>query len=102
MENQKTLSHSKQRITIILVVIALILTIPLVAMLFTSEVNWNLTDFVAAGILLLSAGFAIELAIRYAKTPTLRAILLVIILLTLFLVWAELAVGIFGTPFAGS
>ncbi|WP_316803626.1 hypothetical protein [Pedobacter nototheniae] len=102
MENQKNVNHSKHRVTIILVVIATILSIPLIAMFFTNEVNWTLIDFISAGILLLSASLAIELVIRYAKTPTLRTVLLVIILLTLFLVWTELAVGIFGTPLSGS
>ncbi|MCZ4223392.1 hypothetical protein [Pedobacter rhodius] len=102
MKNQETINLSKLRITIILVVTALILSIPLIAMQFTNEVKWTLSDFVAAAILLLSAGFGIELVIRKVKTGTLRTVLFVVILLALFLIWAELAVGIFGTPFAGS
>lgn len=102
MENQKTINPSKQRITIILIVTALILSIPLIAMQFTSEVKWGLPDFVIMGTLLLSAGFAIELVIRTVKTGTLRTVLFIVILLVLFLIWAELAVGVFGTPFAGS
>lgn len=102
MKNQETLNSGKLRITIILSVIASILAIPLIAMQFTNEVNWTLSDFVIAGILLLSTGLAIELVIRNLKTGTLRTVILVVILLALFLIWAELAVGIFGTPFAGS
>jgi len=55
-----------------------------------------------AAVLLLGTGLAIELVIRYVKTSLWRTILLIIILLILFLTWAELAVGIFGTSFAGS
>jgi hypothetical protein len=102
MKNQETLSLSKLRITIILVVTALILSIPLIAMQFTNEVKWTLIDFVAAGTLLLSSGLAIELVIRNVKAGTLRTILFAVILLVLFLIWAELAVGIFGSPLAGS
>ncbi|MCZ4244333.1 hypothetical protein [Pedobacter punctiformis] len=102
MENQKTINHSTQRMTIILIVVALILSIPLIAMQFTNEVKWGLFDFVVMGALLLSTGFAIELVIRKVKAGTLRTVLFFIILLALFLIWAELAVGIFGTPFAGS
>lgn len=102
MKNQETLNPVKLRITIILIVIALILSIPIIAMQFTNEVNWTMQDFVAAGILLLSTGLAIELTMRNIKNGISRTILLVIILLLLFLVWAELAVGVFGTPFAGS
>lgn len=102
MINQQTGNSSKLRIRIILVTTALILSIPLIAMQFTKEVNWTLSDFVIAAVLLLGTGLAIELVIRYVKTGLSRTILLVVILLLLFLTWAELAVGIFGTPFAGS
>ncbi|QDW24074.1 hypothetical protein FFJ24_004235 [Pedobacter sp. KBS0701] len=102
MKNQETLSSGKLRMIIFLSVMACILAIPLVAMQFTNEVNWTLSDFVTAGILLLSTCLTIELVIRNLKTGKLRTITLVVILLALFLIWAELAVGIFGTPFAGS
>lgn len=99
---QSTFSSPATRIAIILGVAAIILSIPLIAMQFTSEVNWDLTDFMVAGALLCSTGLAIELVIRNLKTGTLRTIILVVILSALFLIWAELAVGIFGTPFAGN
>ncbi len=102
MKNQETLNSGKLRITIILSVIASILAIPLVAMQFTNEVQWDTRDFAVMGTLLLSTGLAIELVLRNLKTGVLRTVILVAILLALFLIWAELAVGIFGTPFAGS
>ncbi|RDC58421.1 hypothetical protein DU508_05020 [Pedobacter chinensis] len=102
MKNKETNNHAKLRISIILVTIAVILSIPLIAMQFINQVKWTLIDFVAAGILLLTTGLAIELVIRNVKTNISRTVLLVIILIVTFLVWAELAVGIFGTPFAGS
>lgn len=102
MNNQQTHNPAKLRITVILVVIATILSIPLIAMQFTTEVKWELNDFIAAGSLLLIAGLAIEIVIRNVKTITFRNLLLAVILLILFLVWAEMAVGIFGSPIAGS
>lgn len=102
MKNQETLNSGKPRIIIILSVIASILAIPLIAMQFTNEVQWDLRDFVVVGILLLSTGLGIELVLRNLKPGILRTVILVVILLALFLIWAELAVGIFGTPFAGS
>jgi membrane-associated HD superfamily phosphohydrolase len=91
-----------KRLIIILIVVAVILTIPLVAMQFTTEVNWSLFDFAVAGILLLGTGLIIELILRNVKLLNHRILLSVIVLFILFLVWAELAVGLFGTPFAGS
>ncbi|MFD2581307.1 hypothetical protein ACFSR6_02320 [Pedobacter vanadiisoli] len=102
MKIRETLNSGKFRIMAILILTTGILAIPLIAMQFTHEVKWNLTDFMVAGALLLSTGLAIELVIRNLKTGTLRTIILLVILLVLFLIWAELAVGIFGTPFAGS
>jgi len=102
MKNQTVINSSKQRVAIILIVTTLILSIPLIAMQFTSEVNWDFKDFIAAAVLLLSAGFAIEVVIRNVKTNTLRTVLFLIILFALFLIWAEMAVGIFGSPIAGS
>ncbi|WP_316800699.1 hypothetical protein [Pedobacter frigidisoli] len=102
MRNQQTLQGSKLRITIILATTAVLLSIPLIAMQFTNEVKWTPSDFAVAAILLLSTDIAIELVIRNLRTGTTRTIMLIVILISLFLIWAELAVGIFGTPFAGS
>jgi len=102
MKNQQTINATKQRVTIILSVIATILSTPLIAMQFTNEVKWTIADFIAAGLLLLITALAIEIVIRNVKTITLRNILFAVILLILFLVWAEMAVGIFGSPIAGS
>ncbi|MGM9478447.1 hypothetical protein ACS5PU_18625 [Pedobacter sp. GSP4] len=103
MQNlQSLLNLPKTRIIIILAVVTLILSIPLIAMQFTNQVNWDLSDFLTAGALLLSTGLAIELVVRNLKAGTLKTVILIAILLALFLIWAELAVGIFGTPFAGS
>ena len=87
---------------IILAVVAIILLIPFIAMQFTDEVSWTVFDFLVMGILLLGTGLLIELVLRKMTNVKYRTFLLVAIILTFLLVWAELAVGIFGTPFAGS
>jgi hypothetical protein len=82
--------------------VALILSIPLIAMLFTNEVNWDVFDFIVMGALLLGTGLVVELVIRKVRNMDYRIGLIAVILVALFLIWAELAVGIFGSPFAGS
>lgn len=82
--------------------VAVLLMIPFVAMQFTAEVNWSPLDFVVAGVLLLGTGLLCELVFVRVKTRNARIVLCGLLLFILFLVWAELAVGIFGTPFAGS
>lgn len=52
-------------------------------------------DFIAAGVLLFSAGAAAVLAIRRYERPLQRGLALAAIGLGFSLVWAELAVGIF-------
>jgi len=44
--------------------VALILSLPLVAMQTTDEAVWSLADFVLAGVLLTTIGVALELAVR--------------------------------------
>ena len=72
------------------------------AMQFTNEVNWDLRDFVVMGVLLLGTGLMCELVLRKVKQTQHRVAICAALVVALFLVWAELAVGIFGTPFAGS
>jgi uncharacterized protein YybS (DUF2232 family) len=91
-----------KRLTGILITVALLLLIPLVAMQFTNEVDWSLSDFVIMGILLLGTGLICEFVMRKVKKTEKRIAVIAIILVVFFLIWAELAVGIFGTPFAGS
>ncbi|MNK55028.1 hypothetical protein D3C87_740280 [compost metagenome] len=95
-------TNTKQRLIITFGIIALILAIPLVAMQFTNEVDWKLFDFIIMGTLLTLTGLAIELVTRKVKSAQWKFLICALILFILFLIWAELAVGIFGTPFAGS
>jgi hypothetical protein len=90
-----------KRLIIILFTSAILLLIPFIAMQFTDEVNWSLLDFVVAGALLLSTGLMCELVIRKIDKIKYRIAICVALLVVLILIWAELAVGIFGTPLSG-
>jgi hypothetical protein len=100
--NSQTIPNKNTRLFLILSAAALVLSLPLIAMMFTNEVDWKLPDFIIMGILLFSTGLGIELVLRKVKGTLQRMLFCGAILLVLFLIWAELAVGIFGTPFAGS
>lgn len=91
-----------KRLIGILVTVTLILIIPLIAMQFDDGWKWDLIDFVGAGILLFGTGLLCELVMRKVKKTKHRIALCVALLTALFLIWVELAVGIFGTPFAGN
>ena len=90
-----------KRLLIIVLITAILLLIPLIAMQFTDEVNWTLFDFIVAGVLLSGTGMMIELVMRKVNNNMLRIALCVTLLVIQFFIWAELAVGIFGTPFSG-
>lgn len=91
-----------KRLIIIMITVALLLFIPLIAMQFTDEVNWTLFDFIVAGVLLLGTGMMCELVMRRITKISLRITVCVALLAIFLLIWAELAVGIFGTPLSGN
>jgi hypothetical protein len=80
----------------------LLLMIPLIGMYISKENKWSLFDFVTMGILLLTLSFGIKQVLKTTKDIKYRILILGVILIIFFLVWAELAVGIFGTPFGGN
>lgn len=92
----------KKNIIKIALATGFILLIPLVAMQFTEEVNWDLGDFVVMGTLLFITGLAYEFLARNISKRAHRIAIGIVILVVVLLLWAELAVGIFGTPLAGS
>jgi len=91
-----------RRPLVMLMIIGALLAIPLIAMQFTAEVNWTVMDFVIMGAMLLGLALAIELILRNVKKSNHRLALGVLAVVLFLLAWAELAVGIFETPFAGS
>ena len=91
-----------KRLLIILGIAAFLLVIPFIGTLVSDDVDWSGFDFLIMGILLFGSGLAIEFALRTFSTTMSRVIACVVILSIFFMVWAELAVGIFGTPFAGT
>jgi hypothetical protein len=75
----------------------LVLLLPLVAMQFTEEVDWDVADFVVAGALLLGVGLAYELAVRMTRDTSYRAAVGVALAAALLLAWVNGAVGIIGS-----
>ena len=96
------MTTDNKRLTGILLAVATLLLIPFVAMQFTNEVNWSVFDFVVAGGLLFGTGLLCELVLRKVQKVEYRIAICAVLLAALLLIWIELAVGIFGTPLAGS
>lgn len=96
------LTQDNRRLALYLSAIAFLLLLPLVAMQFTEEVNWTGGDFLVMGGLLLLVALGLDGILRVVKGFRNRIILVGLLLIVFLIVWAELAVGVFGTPFAGS
>ena len=90
-----------KRLIIIVFATAILLLIPLLAMQFSSEVNWTLLDFIVGGALLIGTGLVFDLILRRIKNINYRIFISIALLIVLLFIWAELAVGIFGTPIGG-
>ncbi len=73
---------------------ALVLLLPLAAMQFTDEVDWTLSDFVFAGILLSASLAAYELVARRTGDPCYRAGAGLAVAALFLLSWSNAAVGI--------
>ena len=75
-------------------VTVVVLLIPLVAMQFTNEVNWDIGDFVVMGFLLSSVGSIFILISRRMHRKH-RVVIGALLAIVFLYIWAELAVGIF-------
>lgn len=95
------MTQKQKSLTIYALPLAL-LCIPLLGNLFSKEVNWSATDFLIAGILLFETAFLINLVRSRIRKQSQRLLIGAFILVALTLIWIELAVGVFGSPIAGS
>lgn len=100
MEKQSTYSRS---ILGVALVTLLILSIPLVAMQFTDEVNWGVGDFIIMGALLFGTGVLFVLVMRLSSNIVYKTAVGLAIGATFFMVYVNLAVGLIGGgPHAGN
>ena len=77
--------------------VVLLLLLPAVAMRFTSEVDWDETDFIVMGFIFGSLGLALEFMVTRSESIAYRIASGIAILAAFLLVWANLAVGMIGS-----
>jgi len=68
---------------------------------FSAQLTWTAGDYVVAALLLYGLAFALAQTWQRLPRSPWRVGLIALIVLAFLMVWAELAVGIFGTPLAG-
>ena len=76
---------------------ALLLLLPLVAMQFSDEMNWDETDFIVMGAMLTAACGAYELGAWMSRNAAYRAAVCVAVAAAFLLIWLNLAVGLIGS-----
>ena len=92
----KSENKLNKHLLLVISVTGALLLIPLIAMQFTTEVVWTLSDFLIAGLLLSGTGAAFVFALHKMENNSYRLGAGIALISTLFLVWANLAVGIVG------
>lgn len=90
------LQSSSKRLIIWAAAILGLLMIPFFAMQFTSEVNWEVSDFLVMGSILLALALAYELIARRSKKVGYKTAFGVGLLGAFLLFWVNGAVGIIG------
>ena len=80
----------------VLLITGALLLVPFLAMQFGNQVQWTGSDFVVAGVLIATTGFAYEVLARKARDSAYRFGAGIAVVSALMLVWVNLAVGIIG------
>ena len=86
---------------IYLIIFGFLLSIILLLNFISDEFDWNIFDFIVLIIMMIFTAALFEIATRTAKTKINQKILFILITIIFLLIWAELGVGIFDSPFAG-
>lgn len=91
--------HDARRAALVVALVTLaLLLVLLAAMHYADAVHWSPADFVAAGVLLFSAGFTFALVLKSTPRIALRLAYALALGGALLLVWTNLAVGVLGRP----
>ena len=101
-KNKGHIASQNKRLLIILLLIGVILMFPLIGSQINPEIKWTLNDFLIAGFILITGGLIVEFILRKIKKKSYKALLIVCIFAIIFLLFVEIAVGLFGTQWAGN
>jgi len=90
------MNNIAKRLTIWAIAIAFLISIPLIIMQFTDEVQWDVFDFILMGVVLFGVGLAYELIAMRSKKTIYRFAFGIGLLGAFLLFWVNGAVGIIG------
>ena len=90
------------KIPIYILAVLILLIIPFLTMQFTNQVQWGFFDFIVMGILLIFSGYWTKKVVETINSKPKKLIFISLIIITFFLLWFDMAVGIFNSPISGS
>ncbi|WPO83285.1 hypothetical protein SD427_02755 [Chryseobacterium sp. JJR-5R] len=96
------MTSEKEKSTIVFAVPSVLLVAAILGNLFVKGWSCSPFDFIIASALLFGTASFISLVIGSKKSLWYKLMVSAMIILVLATVWIELAVGIFGSPVAGS
>lgn len=93
----KTLNSFQKSIAIIAIATVVLLLIPLIAMQFTNELIWEISDFIIAGGLLFGTGLTFLVLTKRKTSVSYRFAIFFALFTGLLLIWVNGAVGLIGS-----
>ena len=80
----------------------LLLLIPFIGTLFSSDVNWGVFDFIIMGGLLTLLGAGFKWVSTRTTNSKIRMVYMGLLVLLFLVIWVELGVGFFSSCFSGT
>lgn len=78
-----------------------LLAIPAIGMCFFNDIHWGVLDFLVMGSMFFITAISVSIVWKKVTRKKLRAVMTLLIVFLFLVIWAELAVGLFNSPFAG-
>lgn len=92
----------QQKAALIFAIPSLLMVAAFVANNFAEGFNWTGSDFLIAAVLLFGTASFIYMIVNSNLSVREKIMISIVIVLILMVIWVEMAVGLFGSPIAGS
>ncbi|CAD7802474.1 hypothetical protein CHRY9390_00934 [Chryseobacterium aquaeductus] len=92
----------QQKAAFIFAIPSLLMVAAFISNNFVEGFNWTGSDFLIATVLLFGTASFIYMIVSSKLSVRAKTIISIVIILTLVIIWVEMAVGLFGSPIAGN
>lgn len=92
----------QQKTALVFAIPSLLMVVAFISNNFVEGFNWTGSDFLIAAILLFGTASFIYMIVSSKLSVRAKTIISIVIIHILMIIWVEMAVGLFGSPIAGS